>query len=106
MPKNNYRERTCNFCDFAESCRVPDGVHCTEEHHQEGKDMFQYYMHKGCDYFKDEKYNDVYDLEESYRKSHEENLRARYEYLCSEIGRTREKLAELEKELSELNNED
>ncbi len=106
MPKNNYRERTCNFCDFAESCRVPDGVHCTEEHHQEGKDMFQYYRHKGCDYFKDEKHNDVYDLEESRRKTHEENMRARYEYLCSEIGRTREKLAELEKELSELNNED
>ncbi|MBP5721962.1 MAG: hypothetical protein J6X18_00050 [Bacteroidales bacterium] len=106
MVENNYRERTCNFCDFSERCGIPDGVLCSEEHHQEGKDMFQYYGHRGCEYFSDEKGNDSYGLEESRRKSHEENLRARYEYLCSEIGRTREKLAELEKELSELNNED
>ena len=77
-----------------------------DQDHQEGKDRFQYYEHRGCEYFSDEKGNDSYGLEESSRKSHEENLRARYEYLCSEIGRTREKLAELEKELSELNNED
>ena len=106
MSKNNYRERTCNFCDFSKRCGIPDGIVCLEEHHQEGKDRFQYYEHRGCEYFSDEKGNDSYDLEEHYRKLHEENMRAKYEYLCREIERTREKLAELEKELSELNNED
>lgn len=41
----------CNICDFARPCGIPDGVLCTEEHHQKGKDKWQCYSHR-CEYGK------------------------------------------------------
>lgn len=104
--KTNYRERTCNFCDFAKKQWLPEGVVCSEEHHQEGKDRFQYYEHEGCDYFKDDNHNDIYGLEKYRRESHRKEIIGRREYLREEIRNMREKLAGLEKELSELKDED
>lgn len=51
--KKESREKTCNFCHFAEYSGTPDVVVCTEEHHQEGKDKFQCYCHT-CEYFKED----------------------------------------------------
>ena len=42
---------TCNVCDYARPCGLPEGVLCTEEHHQEGKDKWQYCAHT-CEYCK------------------------------------------------------
>ena len=92
MENRPYREKSCNFCDFAEYCRIPDGVVCTEEHHQNGKDRFQYYLHSGCKYFKDEKDNDVYDLEKSRRKWDDDLKKA----TCESC---RKRIKDLEKEL-------
>ena len=41
----------CNICDYARPCGWPDGVLCTEEHHQKGKDKWQCYSHR-CEYCK------------------------------------------------------
>ena len=59
------RPKTCNFCDFASWCGVPDGVLCGEEQHQEGKDRWQYEGHT-CEYFKNEFNNNVYGQEDQY----------------------------------------
>ena len=55
------KRKICNFCGFAEACRLAEAVHCTEEHHQDGKDFVQYYGHT-CEYYKDSD-NNIYDLE-------------------------------------------
>lgn len=60
-PEKPKRQKICNFCDFAKACGIPEGVYCTEEHHQQGKDKWQYHHHK-CEYFKDSGIVDVYDL--------------------------------------------
>ena len=59
------RPKSCNFCDFASRCGVPDGVYCSEEHHQEGKDKWQYEGHT-CEYFKNELNNNVYGQQDQY----------------------------------------
>lgn len=60
FPKKR-REKICNFCYFAKEHWMPDGVECTEEHHQEGKDRWQCYSHT-CKYFKDCKKRNIYNL--------------------------------------------
>lgn len=102
MKNSQYRERTCNFCDFSEYCRIPDGIACNEEHHQEGKDQFQYYGHSACEYFKDENGNDVYGLVESRRKWHEDELnakRAQVKRLYDEIAEKQEEIEALVEEI-------
>ena len=59
LKKIGPREKKCNFCSFARECRIPDGVLCTEEHHQEGKNKFQYEGHC-CEYYNDDGITDVY----------------------------------------------
>ena len=54
------KRKICNFCGFAKECRLAEAVHCTEEHHQDGKDFVQYYAHT-CGYYKDSD-NNIYDL--------------------------------------------
>lgn len=91
----NYRERTCNFCDFSSRCGIPDGVICSEEHHQQGKDMFQYVGKTGCEYFKDDKKNDAYDKEKS-RREYDENYK---KVLIETIENTKREIKDKEDEL-------
>ena len=81
-------------------CGIPDGVICSEEHHQEGKDKFKYYEHKGCEYFKDELNNDAYGLIESHKKDRERRIST----LESSIANVKEKILEKQKTLFILEN--
>ena len=100
MEENNFRERTCNFCDFSTRCGIPDGVVCSEEHHQEGKDKFKYYERKGCEYFKDELNNDAYGLIEIYKKDKVKRIST----LESSIASIKEEIEDKQKMLFILEN--
>ena len=99
--EKNYRKKTCNFCDFAECCGIPEGVLCKEEHHQEGKDKFQCYCSPGCKYFKEDEKNDVYDLEYQSRKWELELKQDRVEKRQNLIEKMEKELEELKRKQKE-----